>query len=126
MSTPPLSRRERQIMDALFRLGPASVAEVMEAIADPPSYSAVRATLRVLEEKGHVVHEEDGPRYLYRPSVEPDAARTAALDHLVDTFFDGSAEQALVALLRTSDMDLTDAQVRRLSDEIRRARREGR
>lgn len=126
MATPPLSRRERQIMDALYRLGPSSVAEVMEAIDDPPSYSAVRATLRVLEEKGHVNHEEDGPRYLYRPAVAQEAARSAALDHVVDTFFDGSAEQALVALLRRSDLELTDAQARRLSDEIRRARREGR
>jgi predicted transcriptional regulator len=113
-------------MDALFRLGPSSVAEVMEAIDDPPSYSAVRATLRVLEEKRHVVHEEDGPRYLYRSAVKPEAARSAALDHLVETFFEGSAEHALAALLRKSDLDLSDAQVQRLSDEIRRARREGR
>lgn len=113
-------------MDALFRLGASSVAEVMDAIMDPPSYSAVRATLRVLEEKGHVVHDEDGPRYLYRPAVEPEAARTAALDHLVETFFDGSAEQALVALLQRSDLDLGEREMRRLSDEIRRAQREGR
>jgi BlaI family transcriptional regulator, penicillinase repressor len=113
-------------MDALHRAGPSSVAEVMEAIADPPSYSAVRATLRVLEEKGHVVHEEDGPRYLYRPAAKPEAARSAALDHLVETFFEGSAEQALVALLRRTDLALDDARVQRLTEEIRRARREGR
>jgi len=122
----PLSRRERQIMDALYRLRSATVAEIMEAIEDSPSYSAVRATLRVLEEKGHVVHQEDGPRYLYLPAQAREDARSAALDHLVETFFDGSAEQALVALLRKSDLELTDAQARQLSSEIRRARREGR
>jgi predicted transcriptional regulator len=122
----PLSRRERQIMDALYRLRSATVAEIMEAIEDSPSYSAVRATLRVLEEKGHVVHQEDGPRYLYLPAQAREEARSAALDHLVETFFDGSAEQALVALLRKSDLELTDTQARQLSSEIRRARKEGR
>jgi predicted transcriptional regulator len=122
----PLSRRERQIMDALYRLRSATVAEIMESIEDSPSYSAVRATLRVMEEKGHVVHQEDGPRYLYLPAQAREEARRAALDHLVVTFFDGSAEQALVALLRKSDLELTDAQARQLSSEIRRARKEGR
>jgi predicted transcriptional regulator len=122
----PLSRRERQIMDALYRLRSATVAEIMESIEDSPSYSAVRATLRVMEEKGHVVHQEDGPRYLYLPAQAREEARRAALDHLVETFFDGSAEQALVALLRKSDLELTDAQARQLSSEIRRARKEGR
>jgi BlaI family penicillinase repressor len=126
MSINPLSRRERQIMDALYRLRSATVSEIMEAIEDTPSYSAVRATLRVLEEKGHVVHQEDGPRYLYLPAQAREAARSAALDHLVETFFDGSAEQALVALLRKSDLELTDTQVRQLSSEIRRAHKEGR
>ncbi len=121
-----LSRRERQIMDALYRRGEATVAEVMEEIPDPPSYSAVRATLRILEEKGHASHTEDGPRYVYAPSVERERARSAALDHLVETFFDGSAEDALAALLRKSDMDLTEEQIGRLAREIRRAGREGR
>ncbi len=121
-----LSRRERQIMDVLFREGEASVAEVIERIPDPPSYSAVRATLRILEDKGHVSHREDGPRYVYTPAVERERARTAALDHLVDTFFDGSTEEALVALLRKSDMALSDEQIQRLAREIRRAGREGR
>lgn len=123
---PPLSRRERQIMDALFRLGPASVADVMDAIAEPPSYSAVRATLRVLEEKGHVVHDEDGQRYLYRPAVAPEMARRAALDHLVDTFFEGSTEEALVALLGRSDLELSAEQTDRLAAQIRTAREAGR
>jgi len=126
MAVNPLSRRESQIMDALYRLRSATVAEVMECIPDPPSYSAVRATLRILEEKGHVIHEEDGPRYLYLPARAREEARSEALDHLVETFFDGSAEQALVALLRKSDLELSETQVRRLSSEIRRARKEGR
>lgn len=121
-----LSRRERQIMDVLFREGEATVAEVIERLPDPPSYSAVRATLRILEDKGHVGHREDGPRYVYAPSVERERARTAALDHLVDTFFDGSTEEALVALLHKSDMELSDEQIQRLAREIRKAGREGR
>lgn len=113
-------------MDALFRLRTATVAEIMEVLTDSPSYSAVRAALRVLEEKGHATHEEQGQRYVYMPAVAPEEARTAALDHLVETFFDGSAEQALAALLRKSDLDLTEAQLTRLSETIRRAREEGR
>jgi predicted transcriptional regulator len=121
-----LSRRERQIMDVLYRRRRATVAEVMEDMLDPPSYSAVRATLRILEDKGHVSHTEDGPRYVYAPSVERERARSAALDHLVDTFFDGSAEDALAALLRRSDMELSEEQIERLAREIRKAGREGR
>jgi BlaI family penicillinase repressor len=121
-----LSRRERQIMDLLYRRGESTVAEVMEGLPDPPSYSAVRATLRILEEKGHVTHREDGPRYVYSPSVERDRARSAALDHLVETFFDGSMEEALVALLRRSDTDLSAEQIERLSQAVREAGREGR
>ena len=89
-----LSRRERQIMDALYHHGQATVAEVMESIPEPPSYSAVRATLRILEEKGHVVHKQDAQRYVYLPRVSPESARDSALKHLVRTFFDGSTEQA--------------------------------
>jgi BlaI family penicillinase repressor len=123
---PQLSRREREVMDVLYRRGEATVAEVLEELAEPPTYSAVRSILRVLEEKGHVAHRENGPRYVYAPAVTRDRARRAALDHLVETFFDGSAEDALAALLRRSDLDLSEAQVKRLAREIRTAREEGR
>jgi BlaI family penicillinase repressor len=125
-ANPTLSRREREVMDVLYRRGEATVAEVLEELDDPPTYSAVRSILRVLEEKEHVAHREDGPRYVYAPAVARDRARRAALDHLVETFFDGSAEDALAALLRRSDLDLTEAQVKRLAREIRTAREEGR
>jgi predicted transcriptional regulator len=123
---PTLSRREREVMDVLYRRGEATVAEVLEELPDPPTYSAVRSILRVLEEKEHIVHREDGPRYIYAPALGRERARSAALDHLVDTFFDGSAESALAALLRRSDLDLTEAQVKKLAREIRAAREEGR
>lgn len=123
---PHLSRREREVMDILHRLGEATVAEVMEEMVDPPTYSAVRSVLRILTEKGHVTYREDGPRYVYAPSVERDRARRAALDHVVETFFDGSAEQAIAALLRRSDLELSEDQVARLAEEIERARKEGR
>ena len=90
-----LSKRERQIMDILYRHGQASAAEVRANLPDPPSYSAVRATLRILEEKGHVQHQQDGPRYVFRPAVARDKATRSALRHLVKTFFNGSAEQAV-------------------------------
>lgn len=124
-STRNLSRRERQIMDVLFRRGDATVAEVMESMPDPPSYSAVRATLRILEEKGHVVHREDGPRYVYLPASAPEEARADALKHLVRTFFDGSTEQAVTALLRLSDARLSEAEISRLQERIRAARKKG-
>jgi len=120
-----LSRRERQIMDVLFRRGDATVAEVMADIPDPPSYSAVRATLRILEDKGHVVHKEEGPRYVYLPAVAPEDARTDALKHLVRTFFDGSPEQAVTALLRLSDTRLSEPEIARLQERIRSARKKG-
>jgi predicted transcriptional regulator len=123
---PALSRREREVMDVLYRRGEATVAEVMEALPDPPTYSAVRSILRVLEDKGHIVHREDGPRYVYAPSEARDRARKAALDHLVETFFDGSAEQALAALLRRSDLELSESQVERIARAIRKAGEEGR
>ncbi|HEX5726190.1 MAG TPA: BlaI/MecI/CopY family transcriptional regulator [Longimicrobiaceae bacterium] len=122
-----LSRRERQIMDVLYAMGSATVGEILERIPDPPSYSAVRATMRVLEEKGHLVHEQDGPRYLYRPTVEQDHARLAALKHLVKTFFNGSAQQAAAALLQLSDhAALDERDLSRLAEQVDRARREGR
>jgi predicted transcriptional regulator len=121
-----LSRRERQIMDILFKRGEASVAEVLEAMSDAPSYSAVRATLRILEEKGHATHREDGPRYVYLPAVRPERAREDALRHIVTTFFAGSPEQAAAALLRMTDTALDDAAIERLRERIRSVREEGR
>jgi predicted transcriptional regulator len=123
--TADLSRRERQIMDVLFALGQATVSDVLERIPDPPSYSAVRATMRVLEEKGHVEHLQDGPRYLYRPVVAQESARSAALRHLVRTFFGGSSELAAAALLGVNRR-LTEADLRRLADRVEAAREEGR
>lgn len=121
-----LSRRERQVMDILFRHGQATVADVMADLPDPPSYSAVRATLRVLEDKGLVKHKQDGPRYVYLPAIPTEKAGFAALKHLVHTFFDGSAEQALVALVQMSDANLTPAELEKLSDRISKAKKEGR
>jgi predicted transcriptional regulator len=126
MTQPRLTRRERQIMDVLFRRGEGTVNDVMEALPDPPSYSAVRATLRILEEKGHLRHREDGPRYVYLPKMEAANARKAALAHLLDTFFAGSAEQAVMALAEMSDADLSADQLEKLADKIRHAGEEGR
>ncbi|MDQ3082117.1 MAG: BlaI/MecI/CopY family transcriptional regulator [Gemmatimonadota bacterium] len=123
---PELSRRERQIMDLLFERGRASVREVLGAIADPPGYSAVRAMLRTLEQKGHVVHEEYGRAYIYRPTVRKDAARRGALAHLLKTFFDGSTEQAVAALLDLKGGKLTDAELDRVAGLVEDAKREGR
>jgi predicted transcriptional regulator len=122
----PLSRRERQIMDVVYRLGRATAAEVREALPDPPSYSAVRALLRVLEEKGHLRHEQDGPRYVFLPTVPRDKARKSALRRLVQTFFEGSTAQAVAALLDAPDAKLSDEDLDRLSHLIEQARREGR
>lgn len=121
-----LSRRERQIMNVLYRQNGATVAEVMEGLPDPPSYSAVRATLRILEEKGHVAHEEAGPRYVYRPTIAPEEAKEAALQHVVRTFFGGSAEQAAVALLGMAETKLTDTDIQRLTRRIGETAKEGR
>ena len=121
-----LTRRERQIMDILYRDGAATVAEVVAQLPDPPSYSAVRATMNVLEQKGHVRHRQDGPRYVYLPAVPRDRARRAALTHLLQTFFDGSAESAVVALLEMSDSSLSATDFERLAAEVRKARQEGR
>ena len=121
-----LSRRERQIMDVIYSCGSVTVQEVVDQIPDPPSYSAVRAMLRVLEEKGHVSHREDGPRYVYIPTVPRDEASRSALRQLVRTFFDGSAEQAAAALLDMSGSDLSEQELDRLSEAIEQARKEGR
>jgi predicted transcriptional regulator len=121
-----LSRRERQIMDFLFQRGKASVGEVMDGIPDPPGYSAVRATLRTLEQKGRVSHEEDGRAYIYRPTLRRDAARKSALTHILKTFFDNSAEQAVAALLELKGPKLSDAQLERVSRMVENAKKEGR
>jgi BlaI family transcriptional regulator, penicillinase repressor len=121
-----LSRRERQIMDFLFQRGKASVGEVMDGIADPPSYSAVRATLRTLEQKGRVLHQEEGRAYIYRPTVRRDAARRSALTHILKTFFDNSAEQAVAALLELRGPKLSDAELKRVSRLVEDAKKEGR
>ena len=121
-----LSRRERQIMDVIYRLGRATAAEVLENLPDAPSYSAVRALLRVLEDKGHVKHAEDGPRYVYLPTVPREKARRSALRQLVNTFFDGSAEQAVAALLDLSSDRLSPDELERLAGVIASARKEGR
>jgi predicted transcriptional regulator len=120
----PLSRRERQIMDVLYRLGSATAAEVRKGLPDAPSDSAVRTHLRILEEKGHVGHTQEGPRYVYAPMVAPEKASRSALRHLVRTFFDGSPERAVAALLDASD--LSDADLDRMAVLIEQARREGR
>jgi len=121
-----LSRRERQIMDVIYARGSVTVQEVADEIPDPPGYSAVRAMLRVLEEKGHVRHREEGPRYIYMPTVPRDEASRSALRQLVRTFFDGSAEQAAAALLDMSGPELSEQELNRLSDAIDQARKEGR
>jgi predicted transcriptional regulator len=120
-----LSRRERQVVDILYAQGRATAAEVQNALPDPPSYSAVRAMLRILEDKGHIRHEQDGPRYVYRPTVARDNAKRSALHHLLQTFFDGSREQAISALLDDSTSGLSDAELDRLARLIDKARRTG-
>jgi BlaI family transcriptional regulator, penicillinase repressor len=121
-----LSRRERQIMDVVYRLGKATVTDVLERLPDPPSYSAVRALMRILEEKGHLSHEQDGPRYVYLPTVPRDAAQASALSHLVRTFFGGSAEAAVAALLDLPEHGMSEGELTRLSRLIDDARGQGR
>jgi BlaI family penicillinase repressor len=126
VSTPEqLSRRERQIMDILYRRGKASAAEVREAMEDAPSYSAVRAMLRVLEEKGHVRHQAEGLRYVYVPVVARDQAKRSAVKHLMNTFFNDSPEQIVAALLDVSSTRLTREELDRMAALIEKARREG-
>ena len=123
--TTQLSRRERQIMDVVYRFGQVTAAEVLAELPEPPGYSAVRAMLRLLEEKGHGRHEQDGPRYVYMPTVNRDKARRSAMRHLVRTFFDGSTEDAVAALLQ-NDAGITEAELDRLSKLIDGAKKEGR
>ena len=129
MGTPArsqLSRRERQIMDVIYRLGRATAAEVHDALPDRPSYSTIRALLRVLETKGHLRHAEDGPRYVYSPTVPRERARESALRQVVTTFFDGSTEAAVAALLDISAARLSDTELNRLAGLIAQAKKEGR
>lgn len=119
-----LSKRERQIMDVLYKLGRASVADVLSRLGGKPHYSTVRAQLRVLEEKGHVKHEEDGTRYLYVPTVPRDVARQSALRHLVETFFDGSSEKVVTALLGGEATQISRDELERLAQLIEKSRKE--
>jgi predicted transcriptional regulator len=118
-----LSRREREVLEALHRLGRATAADVMSEMPDPPSYSAVRSVLRILEEKGHARHEEDGKRYLYLPVESRQAAASTALDQVMTTFFGGSLESAVRTFLDTRDADLSDGELERLSQLIEAAKR---
>ena len=120
-----VSRRERQILDILYQRGSATAADVQAALPEPPSYSAVRALLRILEEKGHVRHEQDGPRYVYLPTLAHDNAQRSALRHVLQTFFNGSAEQAISALLGDSSAKLSSAELDRLARMIDSARKSG-
>jgi predicted transcriptional regulator len=124
--TSQLSRRERQIMDVIYRFGKVTAAEVLAELPQPPSYSAVRAMLRLLEDKGHVRHEQDGPRYVYLPTVNREKARKSAMRHLVRTFFDGSTEDAVAALLQNDNGEMSEDELERLSQLIDSAKKEGR
>ncbi|HEY7056993.1 MAG TPA: BlaI/MecI/CopY family transcriptional regulator [Vicinamibacterales bacterium] len=120
-----LSRRERQILDILYQKGRATAADVQAELPEPPSYSAVRALLRILEDKGHIRHEQDGPRYVYLPTVARDNAKRSALRHILQTFFDGSAEQAISALLDEPSTRLSREELDRLARLIDGARKSG-
>ena len=120
-----LSRRERQILDILYQRGQDTATEVQAALPEPPSYSAVRALLRILGDKGHVRHEQDGPRYVYLPTVARNNAQRSAMRHMLQTFFDGSAEQAISALLDDSSAKLSSAELDRLARMIDTARKSG-
>lgn len=124
-SPPPVSRRERQILDALYAMERATASDILQAIPDPPSYSAVRATLRILEDKGHVRHVDEGGKYVYLPAVPREQARQSALRHLVQTFFNGSVSQAVSALVSEGE-HLSRDELSELSTLIERAKKEGR
>ena len=122
-----LSRRERQIMDILYRAGRATAADIRAALPDPPSYSAVRAILRILEEKGHVRHEQDASRYVFIPTVKPGTAKRSALRHLINTFFEGSTANVMAALVEMSGRGLDDeelARLRQVIDEAKKRKKE--
>jgi predicted transcriptional regulator len=119
-----LSRRERQIMDVLYERGRATAAEILAALPDPPSYSAIRALIKVLEDKGHVKHQEDGPRYVFTPSVPRAKARRNAVKHLLQTFFDDSAGEAVASLLGSSAGKLKPEELDKIEELIARARKD--
>jgi predicted transcriptional regulator len=121
-----LTRREREIMDILYRRGRATAQEVLDDMSNPPTYSAVRALLRILEDEGHIKHVQDGPRYVYFPAVARNDARKSALSHVVATFFDGSIEQAVATLMESSRSKLSKDELERLSQLIEKAKKEGR
>jgi len=125
-ATAALSRRESQVMDILHRRTGATVAEIMADLPDPPTYSAVRSVLRILGEKELIKHREDGPRYIYYPTKPTETAREDVLAHVVRTYFGDNPEQAVTALLRMSDIDLSESEIKRLRSSIRRARQSGR
>ena len=120
-----LGKRARQIMDIVYATGKVTVQDVLDRLPDPPGYSAVRAMLRILEEKGHLTHEQDGPRYVYLPTVARDNAKRSAMRHMLRTFFDGSAEQAISALLDDASTKMSDVELDRLAIMISEARRTG-
>lgn len=122
----PMSRRERQIMEIVYRLGEATAADVRNEMADPPSYSAIRAFLRILEEKGHLRHKEDGPRYVYSPRVSREKARRSALRRLLRNFFDDSSETLVASLLDEKAPRLSPSELDNLAELIERARKQGR
>ena len=121
-----LSRRERQIMELIYAAGQATATEVLERLPDPPSYSTVRALLRILETKGHLRHVVDGTRYVFLPTVAPERARRSAMQSLLQTFFEGSPEKAVAALLDVSRSELSEEDLNRISRLIENAREEGR
>jgi predicted transcriptional regulator len=121
-----LSRRERQIMDAVYELGPATAAEILEKLPSPPSYSAVRAMLKILEDKGFLKHAERGATYVFSPTVPRTQAKRFALRRLIDTFYEGSAEQVIAALLAAPDSRLTHEDLDRLEQLVQQAKKEGR
>src|SRR5262245_28677728 len=125
MTHESLSRRERQIMDIVYRRGEATAAQILAEMSDPPSYSAIRALLRILVDKEHLQHREDGPRYVYSPTVSRQKARAKALSQLVNTFFDGSALKAASALLGSSQRKLTKDELDELTAQVEAARKRG-
>jgi BlaI family transcriptional regulator, penicillinase repressor len=121
-----MSRRERQIMEVIYAAGKATVTEVLDALPDPPSYSAVRALLRILESKGHLRHVVEGTRYVFLPTLSPDRARRSAMRSILQTFFEGSPEKAVAALLEVSRSGISEEELARISRMIEKAREEGR
>ncbi len=121
-----LSRRERQIMDIIYELNEATVTQVLKRITNPPSYSTVRALLRVLEEKGNLFHKKEGPRYIYIPTLSREKARQSALKHLMKIFFDNSYEEVVAALLNISEDNLSELDYKKITELIKKAREEGR